>query len=107
MDEDTQYIERKGDVIINFDEVTNLVLNKMPGKRYFVEIHREIDDNNQPTGAYYKFSSDEDGEGIPDFIEGEPVPVAKEIKSYYPKLEKFMNENKDIQSLKLEIRVKD
>ncbi|MDP2628815.1 MAG: hypothetical protein Q8P15_02875 [Nanoarchaeota archaeon] len=109
-EETTNFIYREGrrmgDIAIDLGDGDGLVLNKMPGKRYFLEVHREIRKNGESTGAYFRICYDENKAPIFDVIDGKPVPAKKEIDSYFPKLEKFMDQNEKVQSLKLEIRVK-
>lgn len=97
----TKYKERLGDVIISLGDGLGLVLDKIGGKRYFLEVHREINKHGKPTREYHRFARDENNRGIFNF----EVSIKEEINSYFPKIEEFMNQNEKVQSVKLEIRV--
>ena len=94
-----KYRERQGDLVIDLGDGGGLVLNKMDGRRYFLEVHREVNKKGKPTGEYYRFARDENNRGIFNF----KGPLRKEINSYFPNMEKDMNKNKKIQSIKLEV----
>lgn len=94
-----KYKERPGDVVIDLGDGESLILNKMKGKRYFLEVNREVDKNSKPTGEYHEFCYDEDNKGI--FKDS----IKDQIYPYFQKVEIFMNQNKKVQSVKLEIRV--